>query len=73
MRADTSRTWLRDKGCRFDKHEKEKSGGNASLVIKLDDKLSVLPLVGTNMDLDNDTMGRILQELGLKMLICLVI
>lgn len=65
MRADTFKTWLEDKGCRFDKHEKEKGGGNASLIIKLGDKRSVLPLVGTNMDLDNDNMDRILQELGL--------
>lgn len=65
MRADIFRKWLEDKGCRFDTHEKGKGGGNASLVIKLGAKRSVLPLVGTHKDLDGETMDKILQELGL--------
>ena len=65
MRADTFKNWLESKGCRFDEHNHERSEGHASLLIKLGEKHSVLPLIGTHQDMDGDDVSRILRDLGL--------
>ena len=66
MQSDTLKSWLTDKGCRFDKGASEHAKGHATLGIKLGDKRSMLPMVGTHQDLDEKDVTRILQELGLE-------
>jgi hypothetical protein len=66
MRPDVFKLWLEDKGCRFDEGGHDRGNGHASLVIKLGEKRSVLPLVGTHQDIDNDDITRILRDLNIE-------
>ena len=66
MRSDVFKLWLEDKGCCFDERKHERRTGHASLVIKLGKKRSVLPLLGTHQDMDNDDVARILSDLGIE-------
>ena len=66
MRADILKTWLAEKGCRFDEHAHDRKEGHGSLTVKLGGKHSVLPLVGTHQDLKTEDVARILGELGLS-------
>ena len=66
MRSDIFKTWLAEKGCRFDEHAHgRKEKGHASLVVKLEGRHSVLPNVGTHQDMKAEDVARIVGELGL--------
>lgn len=65
MRSDIFKSWLKSKGCRFDEHDHTTGSGHASLMVKLEGKQSLLPLVGTHQDLDGADVDRILADLGL--------
>jgi hypothetical protein len=66
MRVDTFKNWLQKKGCRFNAHNHDRPGGHASLVVKLGNRHSTLPLVGTHQDLDPSDVSRILLDLNLS-------
>ena len=65
MRADTLKEWLSEKGASFEEHGHDRSQGHSSVLVKLEGKESVLPLVGTSQDLSSDDVKRIVDDLGL--------
>ena len=66
MNSSELRKWLAGRGCRFEEHEHSRhGGGHASVVVHLEDKKSVLPLLGTHQDLPHDVIERIKADLGL--------
>ena len=66
MRADTFKSWLRKKGCRFDAHNAHRGAGHSSLGIRLGDRRSTLPLVGTHQNIPATDVSRILHDLNLN-------
>ena len=66
MRPDTLRTWLEEKGCRFDEKTHERGHGHASVVAKLAGRVSVFPAIGAHEDMDKADVVRIVRELGLE-------
>jgi hypothetical protein len=64
MRSDTLRQWLADRGCRFDQHEHAKGQGIPSVTVRHEGRSSVLPLIGSNKDLDPEDVRRVVEELG---------
>ena len=65
MRADAFKSWLRKKGCRFDAHNRDRGEGHSSLGIKLGDRRSTLPFVGTRQSIPAAEVSRILHDLNL--------
>ena len=65
MRADTFKSWLRKKGCRFDTHHHDRGEGHSSLGIKLGERRSTLPLIGTHQNIPATDVSRILHDLNL--------
>ena len=67
MRADTFKQWLEEQGCRFDEHSHDRGQGHAGAVVKHEGRASVMPLVETHRDLDEEDVRRVVEELGLDM------
>lgn len=65
MRSDTLRQWLSDSGCTFEQHPRERGQGPAQVTVRRGEHKSVLPLVGSTMDLDPDAVRRIVEDLKL--------
>ena len=65
MRTDTLRTWLDEKGCRFDEKPHHRGHGHASVVAKLEDMESVLPAIGAHEDMEKGDVVRVVSALGL--------
>lgn len=67
MESETFRQWLAERGCRF-AAGKDSIGahGHAYVTVHLGDRQAVLPEIGTKKALDERTVRRIVDELGLN-------
>ena len=65
MDSDTFRSWLAERGCRFDHHEETRGRGQAAVTIHHEGRTAELPLVGSHKPIDLDTARDICQALGL--------
>jgi hypothetical protein len=66
MESATFRTWLADRGCRFDQHESEKGHGHAAVTVHREGRTAELPLVGTRQSINLNTARAICQALDLE-------
>jgi len=66
MESATFRKWLADRGCTFERHERGKGGrGQVTVTICLGDRRAELPDSSTKKRLHNDTVRKIVADLGL--------
>ena len=66
MRRDTLRTWLEEKGCRFEEKAHDRGHGHASVVARLEGRVSVLPAIGAHENVEKGEVARVVRELGLE-------
>jgi hypothetical protein len=66
MESATFRKWLGDRGCRFDRHERERRGeGKAIVTVHREQRIAQLPYVGSRQHLDPRVVRRVCEDLGL--------
>ena len=66
MESATFRSWLAERGCRFDHHEHHDRGeGHVMVTVHREGRTSQAPLGGSRKDLDPRDARRICEELGL--------
>lgn len=66
MDSETFRSWLAERGCRFDHHEHEERGkGHAVATIHREGRTAQLPLVGTHMAINLETAQAVCEALAL--------
>lgn len=66
MQSATFRTWLAERGCSFEQHERAKGGlGHASVTVRRGQRSAVLPLVGSHQRLDAAVVSQVVRDLGL--------
>jgi hypothetical protein len=65
MKADNLRTWLRERGCTFEEGKHETGSGHPTVTARCDGRRAEIPNAGPNTDLDDETLTRIVRELGL--------
>lgn len=66
MESATFRQWLAEQGCSFEQHKRGKGRGHAAVTVRRGELSSELPLIGSNKQLDHDTIERVRRELGLE-------
>ena len=66
MTPETFRRWLADRGCDFERHPREKSGGVPSVTVRRNGRKAEMPAASsTNTDLDPEEVRRIVEALDL--------
>ena len=66
MTPETFRRWLADRGCDFEPHPREKSGGVPSVTVRRNGRKAEIPAASsTNTDLDPEEVRRIVEALDL--------
>jgi len=66
MDSETFRSWLAERGCRFDGAEHEERGkGQAAVTIHREGRTAQLPLVGSHKAIDPETARAVCQALAL--------
>lgn len=65
MEYATFRTWLAERGCRFDTQQEERGDGHTAVTIHREGRTAVLPLVGSRHDLDPRAVHKVCTALGL--------
>jgi len=63
MDSATFRSWLAERGCRFDRHERGK--GQAAVTVHREGRTAELPMVGSHKPIDPETARAICQALDL--------
>ena len=63
MRTDTFRAWLAERGCRFD--QSARGTGHGVLTVHLEQRSAELEMPGPHKSLDEETVRRVCEELGL--------
>jgi hypothetical protein len=66
MNSETFRSWLAERGCRFDHHEAERGGGQAALTIHREGRTAELPSIGSHKAIEEDTARAVCEALGLN-------
>jgi hypothetical protein len=64
MTPDTFRTWLSERGCRFEQHGRQ-GGGLPSVTVRRGDRSAVLYDSTSRKDLDPDEVRRVVDALDL--------
>ena len=62
MTPSEFKRWLKKQGCRFETHR----GGSGHITVILGDKMTSLPMHGSNKELGTGLVNRIKKDLGLK-------
>ena len=65
MTPETFRRWLADRGCDFERHPREKSGGVPSVTVRRGGRKAELPEAPSRKDLDPEEVRRIVEALDL--------
>lgn len=66
MTPETFRRWLADRGCDFERHPREKSGGVPSVTVRRNGRKADIPAAAsTHTDLDPEEIRRIVEALDL--------
>ena len=65
MEYSTFRTWLAERGCRFDTQSKERGEGHGTVTIHRAGRTTELPLVGESHNLDASSVRQVCEALGL--------
>lgn len=66
MESATFRRWLADRGCSFEAgRDTVEAHGHAYVTVRLGDRRTTLPDVGTHKPLDKRVVRQIVDELGL--------
>lgn len=65
MESATFRTWLADRGCRFDHHEEKRGEGHVIVVVHREGRKVEVPLGGSHQILDARVVRHACEELGL--------
>jgi mRNA interferase HicA len=65
MEYSTFRTWLAERGCRFDTQSKERGEGHGIVTIHRAGRTTELPLVGASHNLDPSSVRQVCEALGL--------
>ena len=66
MDSGTFRTWLAERGCRFDHHEEDRGHGQAAVTVHREGRTAELPLVGSHKAIDLETARAVCQALDLN-------
>ena len=62
MTSAEMKRYLASKGCTFETHK----GGSGHLTVRLNGRVSQLPMHGSRQDLGSKLVNKILKDLGLK-------
>jgi mRNA interferase HicA len=62
MKSSELKRLLAAKGCKFESHK----GGSGHLTVRRGDRISQLPMHGSNKELGTGLVNKILKDLGLK-------
>lgn len=66
MTPETFRQWLAERGCSFEQHPRQASGGAVVVTVRREGRRAVLPEAASpNKDMDPETARRIVEELEL--------
>jgi hypothetical protein len=65
MESETFRTWLAERGCRFDHHQERRGGGQAAVTVRREGRTAQLPLIGSHRSIDEETARAVCEALGL--------
>jgi len=65
MDSATFRSWLAERGCRFDPHHEQRGQGPAAVIVHREGRTAELPLVGSHKPIDLETARAICQALAL--------
>ena len=69
MDSETFRTWLAERGCRFDHLEHEKRGeGHAAVTVHREGRTALLPLLGSRKAIEPETVRAVCDALALDWL-----
>jgi mRNA interferase HicA len=66
MEYATFRKWLTERGCRFDTQQEQRGHGHGSVTIHREGRTATLPLVGSNHELDPNSLHQGCDALGLR-------
>jgi len=65
MDSETFRSWLAERGCRFDHHEEQRGDGQAGVTVHREGRTAELPLIGSNKSIDPETVRAVCSALAL--------
>lgn len=65
MNSDTFRSWLTERGCRFDHHEEDRGDGQAAVTVHREGRTAQLPLIGSHKPIDPETARDVCLALAL--------
>ena len=65
MNSDTFRTWLAERGCRFDHHEEDRGDGQAAVTVHREGRTAQLALIGSRKPIDPETARDVCRALAL--------
>jgi hypothetical protein len=65
MDSETFRTWLAERGCRFDHHQEQRGQGQAVVTVHHEGRTAELGLIGSHKPVDFDTARDICVALAL--------
>jgi len=65
MNPETFRNWLRERGCTFEEHGRDRGGGLASVTVRREGRRADLSDATSRRDLDPEEVRRIVETLDL--------
>jgi hypothetical protein len=65
MDSETFRSWLTERGCRFDHHEEDRGNGQAAVTVHREGRTAQLPMIGSRKPIDLETARAVCQALAL--------
>jgi hypothetical protein len=65
MDSETFRSWLAERGCRFDHHEEDRGDGQAAVTVHREGRTARLPLIGSHKPIDLETARAVCTALAL--------
>jgi hypothetical protein len=65
MKSATIRRWLSEQGCSFDTQHERRGEGHGVLTIHREGRTAEMPLVGSQHELDADSVRQVCETLGL--------
>jgi hypothetical protein len=65
MDSETFRDWLAERGCRFDHRQEERGTGQAAVTVHREGRTALVPLVGSNKPIDEETVRAVCSALAL--------
>lgn len=65
MDSETFRSWLDERGCRFDHHEEQRGKGQAAVTVHREGRTAQLPMVGSHKSIDPEAARAVCDALAL--------